>query len=182
MAKKQFPDLNKDGKVTQADILQGRGVNKKRGGGKVNKGMAVGGKVKKGMAVGGKVKKGMAVGGKVKKGMAVGGKVKKGYSMGGALGSAPPIMPGSSMQAMESDEDRKKRMMRQPGGMPPKMPGMNKGGAVGGKKGMSKGGKIGGKKKATKAKATKAKTTTKRKPKVRGAGIARKGVRPAKMR
>ena len=28
-AKKGFPDLNKDGKVTQADILKGRGVFKK---------------------------------------------------------------------------------------------------------------------------------------------------------
>jgi len=27
--KKSFPDLNKDGKVTFADILKGRGVNKK---------------------------------------------------------------------------------------------------------------------------------------------------------
>ena len=31
----KFPDLNKDGKVTQADILQGRGVAKKNMGGKV---------------------------------------------------------------------------------------------------------------------------------------------------
>ena len=30
-----FPDLNKDGKVTQADILQGRGVKKMSAGGKV---------------------------------------------------------------------------------------------------------------------------------------------------
>ena len=28
--KKTFPDLNKDGKVTQADILMGRGVLKKQ--------------------------------------------------------------------------------------------------------------------------------------------------------
>ena len=27
--KKSFPDLNKDGKVTFADVLKGRGVNKK---------------------------------------------------------------------------------------------------------------------------------------------------------
>ena len=27
-----FPDLNKDGKITQADILKGRGVIKKTGG------------------------------------------------------------------------------------------------------------------------------------------------------
>jgi hypothetical protein len=29
--KKSFPDLNKDGKVTKADILKGRGVIAKRG-------------------------------------------------------------------------------------------------------------------------------------------------------
>ena len=28
--KKSFPDLNKDGKVTQADILMGRGVLRKQ--------------------------------------------------------------------------------------------------------------------------------------------------------
>ena len=27
---KSFPDLNKDGKITQADILMGRGVGKKK--------------------------------------------------------------------------------------------------------------------------------------------------------
>jgi hypothetical protein len=32
MAKGGFPDLNKDGKVTKADILKGRGVIKKMGG------------------------------------------------------------------------------------------------------------------------------------------------------
>ena len=30
-AKKKFPDLNKDGKITKADILKGRGVFKKGG-------------------------------------------------------------------------------------------------------------------------------------------------------
>jgi hypothetical protein len=29
---KSFPDLNKDGKITKADILKGRGVIKKKGG------------------------------------------------------------------------------------------------------------------------------------------------------
>ena len=29
---KSFPDLNKDGEVTQADILKGRGVEMKKGG------------------------------------------------------------------------------------------------------------------------------------------------------
>lgn len=32
MSKGGFPDLNKDGKVTRADILKGRGVIKKKGG------------------------------------------------------------------------------------------------------------------------------------------------------
>lgn len=31
MAKKKFPDLNKDGKVTRADVLKGRGVFAKGG-------------------------------------------------------------------------------------------------------------------------------------------------------
>ena len=33
--KKSFPDLNKDGKVTQADVLMGRGVLKKTRNGKL---------------------------------------------------------------------------------------------------------------------------------------------------
>ena len=32
MAKGGFPDLNKDGKITKADVLKGRGVIKKMGG------------------------------------------------------------------------------------------------------------------------------------------------------
>ena len=39
----KFPDLNKDGKVTFADVLKGRGVDKKASGGKVTK-MGMGGK------------------------------------------------------------------------------------------------------------------------------------------
>lgn len=35
--KKSFPDLNKDGKVTKADVLMGRGVQKKMGGGMMKK-------------------------------------------------------------------------------------------------------------------------------------------------
>lgn len=68
MKKGGFPDLNKDGKVTQADILQGRGVTKKAMGGMMkSKGMAKGGAMKKkGYAMGGAVKKkGMAKGGAV---------------------------------------------------------------------------------------------------------------------
>ncbi len=52
-----FPDLNKDGKVTQADILQGRGVVKKKAGGMAKKGYAKGGMTKKGYANGGAVNK-----------------------------------------------------------------------------------------------------------------------------
>lgn len=37
MANKKFPDLNKDGKVTKADVLMGRGVQKKMGGGMMKK-------------------------------------------------------------------------------------------------------------------------------------------------
>ena len=55
-----FPDLNKDGKVTQADILQGRGVVKKKAGGMAKKGYAKGGMTKKGYANGGAVRSKMA--------------------------------------------------------------------------------------------------------------------------
>jgi hypothetical protein len=46
-AKKKFPDLNKDGKITKADILKGRGVFKK--GGKVSKVNEAGNYTKPGM-------------------------------------------------------------------------------------------------------------------------------------
>jgi len=59
--KKPFPDMTGDGKVTQADILKGRGV--------------------KGMMRGGPVK--MMRGGPVK--MMRGGMVKKGYKNGGCV-------------------------------------------------------------------------------------------------
>ena len=35
MTKKQFPDLNKDGEVTKADVLMGRGVVGKKAGGTI---------------------------------------------------------------------------------------------------------------------------------------------------
>ena len=114
MAKK-FPDLTGDGKVTQKDILKGRGV------------LNTGGKVKK--------KKGYAMGGPMKKkGYAMGGPMKKkGYAMGGPMKKKGYAMGGGPMK--------------------------KKGYAMGGpmKKGYKKGGKV------------------------RGAGIAMKGVRPAKM-
>ena len=73
----KFPDLNKDGKVTQADVLKGRGV-KLYGGGMATKGGAKGG------ARGGKRPMGMMKGG------AVGGKKKgpKGYAKGGKVRGA----------------------------------------------------------------------------------------------
>ena len=75
----KFPDLTGDGKVSQADILKGRGV-KLYGGGMATKGGAKGG------ARGGKRPMGMMNGG------AVGGKKKrpKGYAKGGALGGKKP--------------------------------------------------------------------------------------------
>jgi len=36
MVKKKFPDLSGDGKVTQKDILMGRGAVKKQRGGEIN--------------------------------------------------------------------------------------------------------------------------------------------------
>jgi hypothetical protein len=79
----KFPDLTGDGRVTQADILKGRGVTKKRNGGMMkSKGMAKGGAMtKKGMAKGGAAMK--------KKGYAKGGMAKKGYSKGGAVRGKP---------------------------------------------------------------------------------------------
>jgi len=49
MANKKFPDLTGDGKVTQKDILKGRGVPgfSEGGGAKKSKGYAKGGKVMK---------------------------------------------------------------------------------------------------------------------------------------
>ena len=61
MAKK-FPDLTGDGKVTQADILKGRGVKLRKGGMPKKKGYAKGGKMndmrKTGMFYGGMSRRG----------------------------------------------------------------------------------------------------------------------------
>ena len=62
---KKFPDLTGDGKVTQADILKGRGVKKKP------PGMMGGGMMKSKMA-----SKGGKMGGKIPPGMKKGGSVK----------------------------------------------------------------------------------------------------------
>ena len=160
--KGKFPDLNKDGKITQADILQGRGVIGGRSAAAKKKAaepkkpakkksrMSMKDMLMPGMTkakvpasamekpTGQTFKKGgMKAGGKMKsKGYAKGGMKSKGYAKGG----------------MKS-----------------------KGYAKGGMK--SKGYAVGGMKSKL---ATKKKKPTKQK--VRGAGIARKGVRPAKMR
>jgi hypothetical protein len=47
--KKKFPDLNKDGKITKADILMGRGVIKKKVGGIVRGKARGGGAATKGL-------------------------------------------------------------------------------------------------------------------------------------
>ena len=101
--KKKFPDLTGDGRVTQADILKGRGVIKKKNGGMMkSKGMAKGGAMtKKGMAKGGAMtKKGMAKGGAAmkKKGYAKGGMAKKGYSKGGAVRRGKPRGVGAALR------------------------------------------------------------------------------------
>ena len=93
-ASKKFPDLSGDGKVTQKDILMGKGVVKKQAGGMMkskmaSKGGAKGGRRPGGMQAGGmakKTKKGYALGGMTKKGMAKGGAMtKKGMAKGGPV-------------------------------------------------------------------------------------------------
>ena len=91
-ASKKFPDLSGDGKVTQKDILMGKGVVKKQAGGMMkskmaSKGGAKGGRRPGGMQAGGMMKsKGMAKGGAMKKkGYAMGGMTKKGMAKGGPV-------------------------------------------------------------------------------------------------
>tara|TARA_R100000315_G_scaffold47817_1_gene22330 strand:+ start:336 stop:923 length:588 start_codon:yes stop_codon:yes gene_type:complete len=165
--KGKFPDLNKDGKITQADILQGRGVIGGRSAAAKKKAAEPKkpAKKKSRMSMKDMLMPGMTKakvpasamekptgqtfkkGGMKAKGMKAGGKMKsKGYAKGG----------------MKSKGYAK-------GGM------KSKGYAKGGMK--SKGYAVGGMKSKL---ATKKKKPTKQK--VRGAGIARKGVRPAKMR
>tara|TARA_R110002072_G_scaffold265149_1_gene424066 strand:+ start:29 stop:496 length:468 start_codon:yes stop_codon:yes gene_type:complete len=95
-------------------------------------------------------------GGKVKtKKYMAGGMAGAAPPMGKQLGGAPPIMPGAGGPApMESEEERRKRLLGAPV-MPPKVPAMKKGGKV---------------------------KTYKSGGKVRGAGIAKQGVRKCKMR
>ena len=121
----------------------------------------------KGMKAGGKMTskmkaKGMKAGGKMKaKGMAKGGMKTKGY-MAGGLKDAPE---GNKGLKKLPKKVRNKMGFKAKGGMM-KTKGYAKGGMK--SKMSSKGGAKGGKKPTTQ--------------KVRGAGIARKGVRPAKMR
>ena len=152
--KGKFPDLNKDGKVTQADILQGRGV--------------IGGR-----SAAAKKKA------NTKKTPA-----KKASGMKSMLmpGMTTAKVPASAMEKPTGQTFKK-------GGMKSKM--STKGGAAGGPRGYSKGGMKKGPKGYAKG-GMKSKMATKggikggkkraTKQKVRGAGIARKGVRPAKMR
>ena len=116
----KFPDLTGDGKVTQADILKGRGVTKKKGGGMMkSKGMAKGGSMKKkGMAKGGAMtKKGMAKGGAMKKkGYAMGGPVKKkGMAKGGAMKKKGYAMGGMTKKGMAKGGPVKKKGMSKGG-------------------------------------------------------------------
>ena len=134
--------------------------------------MMAGGKgVKKKMLAGGKeVKKKMMAGGKQVKKMMAGGKTKKGYSKGKTvLKDVPADNKGLSMLPTNV---RNNMGFKAKGGAIKKMAGgkqVKKMMSGGGKaKSMAKGGAKGGKKKS--------------KAKVRGAGVAIKGVRPAKMR
>ena len=128
-------------------------------GGMKTKGMKRGGMKSKGMAKGGMKAKGMAKGGMKAKGMARGGMKAKGMNKGGKLrmveknGKMVPFYAADGVGKMKAGGMKSKGYAK--GGMKSKM--ASKGGAKGGKKRVSK-------------------------PKVRGAGIARKGVRPVKFR
>ena len=117
-------------------------------------------KKSKGYAKGGMKAKGMARGGMKSKGMAKGGMKAKGMSKGGKLrmvekdGKMVPFYAADGKGKMKGGGSVKSKGYAK-GGMKSKM--ASKGGAKGGKKRVSK-------------------------PKVRGAGIARKGVRPVKFR
>ena len=130
-----------------------------------DKGKMAGGKMVKKMMAGGKTKKGYAAGKMVKKMMA-GGKTKKGYSQGKTV--LKDIPAGNKGLGQLPEEVRNNMGFKAKGGAIKKMAGggMTKKMMAKGK--MVKGGAKGGKKKS--------------KAKVRGAGVAIKGVRPAKMR
>jgi hypothetical protein len=170
-----FMDKNNRRPTTKADAAEAKAITKgfkekkavkKAGGGMMKskmkaKGMKAGGKMTSKMKA-----KGMKAGGKMKaKGMAKGGMKTKGY-MAGGLKDVPEDNKGLKKLPKEV---RNKMGFKAKGGMM-----KTKGYAKGGMK--TKGYAAGG---------MKSKMATKKKPtkqKVRGAGIARKGVRPAKMR
>ena len=135
---------------------------------------AAGKTVKKKMMAGGKeVKKKMMAGGKqVKKGYAAGKMVKKKMMSNGKLVGGQTKLDKNKDGKITGEDFAKLRAGNAKGGAIKKMAGgkqVKKMMSGGGKaKSMAKGGAKGGKKKS--------------KAKVRGAGIARKGVRPAKMR
>ena len=117
-------------------------------------------------------KKKMMANGKMVKKMMAGGKTKKGYAMGKTVGAAKPDFldidkDGDKTESMK-DAAKSKPQGNAKGGAIKKMAGGKMVKKMMAKGKMVKGGAKGGKKKT--------------KAKVRGAGIARKGVRPAKMR
>ena len=77
-----FPDLSGDGKVTQKDILMGRGVIKRAGGGSTMPGMKKRVMAKRGKSIKKRVKK--AMGGGVSE--AINGLKKQGLKNGGLAG------------------------------------------------------------------------------------------------
>ena len=122
---KSFPDLNKDGKVTKADILKGRGVIAKKGASVRKAGLGdVLGKVAK---VGGFGLAGMAA-----------NKLFGGKKKAAAPGMAPAGAPAAPMAAPAAPAAT---------ALPATTPPMKKGGKVAAKKKvMSKGGKVAPKK------------------------------------
>ena len=111
---KKFPDLSGDGKVTQKDILMGRGViprtKKQKGGALVNKKKRV---MKRGSgglkAAADKLKRAKLAGGGMKKRakMAGGGMKKRAKMAGGGMKKRAKLMGGGM----------KKRVMKRGGGM-----------------------------------------------------------------
>ncbi len=93
-ASKKFPDLSGDGKVTQKDILMGKGVIKKQAGGMMKSKMA-----SKGGAKGGRKPGGMQAGGMAKKG-------PKGYAKGGAATKKGMAKGGTSKKRAVSRKPR----------------------------------------------------------------------------
>ena len=73
MNKGGFPDLSGDGKITQKDILMGRGVIKKAGGGSAMPGMKKRVMAKRGKSIKKRVKKAMGGGAMKKRVMKRGG-------------------------------------------------------------------------------------------------------------